>query len=38
LLEHEREKFLTEEWPRIRAQIESLGLDLNALLNESVTK
>jgi GntR family transcriptional regulator len=38
LLTHEREKFLSEEWPRIRSQIMALGLDLNALLNESVTK
>jgi GntR family transcriptional regulator len=38
LLNHEREKFLSEEWPRIRAQIVSLGLDLEALLNEGVTK
>jgi GntR family transcriptional regulator len=38
LLSHEREAFLNEEWPRIRAQIEALGLDLEALLHESVTK
>lgn len=38
LLEHERQKFLTEEWPRIRAQVQSLGLDLPALLKESDTK
>ena len=33
LLAHERETFLSEEWPRIRAQIEALGLNLNSLLN-----
>lgn len=38
LLTHERETFLTEEWPRIRAQIEALELDLKVLLNESVSK
>ena len=32
LLEHERETFLSEEWPRIRTQIEALGLSLNTLL------
>ena len=26
LLEHERVKFLAEDWPRIREQIEALGL------------
>ncbi len=34
LLNHEREKFLTEEWPRIRTQIEALDLNLNELLKE----
>ncbi|MEQ1770888.1 MAG: GntR family transcriptional regulator [Devosia sp.] len=34
LLTHEREKFLSEEWPRIRAQITALGLDPQALLKE----
>ncbi|HWA20542.1 MAG TPA: GntR family transcriptional regulator [Devosia sp.] len=38
LLSHEREKFLSEEWPRIRTQIESLGLDLASLLKDSATK
>ena len=38
LLTHEREKFLSEEWPRIRAQIEALGLDLDTLFKESVNK
>jgi GntR family transcriptional regulator len=32
LLAHEREKFLAEEWPRIKAQIEALGLDVSSLL------
>ena len=32
LLAHERETFLNEEWPRIRTQIEALGLSLDALL------
>jgi GntR family transcriptional regulator len=32
LLAHEREVFLNEEWPRIRTQIEALGLNLNTLL------
>jgi GntR family transcriptional regulator len=35
LLAHEREKFLHEEWPRIRAQITSLGLDPDALLKDT---
>jgi GntR family transcriptional regulator len=32
LLAHERETFLNEEWPRIRTQIEALGLSLDGLL------
>jgi GntR family transcriptional regulator len=32
VLRDEREKFLTEEWPRIRATIERLGLSSNELL------
>ena len=32
LLAHERETFLNEEWPRIRTQIEALGLNIDALL------
>ena len=35
LLAHERQVFLSEEWPRIRAQIRTLGLDLDALLKET---
>ena len=34
LFAHEREKFLSEEWPRIRAQIEALGLDVKQLLDK----
>lgn len=30
----ERERFLTGHWPRIRAHIELLGLDVHGLLNE----
>ena len=33
LLANERETFLNEEWPRIRTQIEALGLSLETLLN-----
>src|SRR5690606_3403553 len=32
LLAHEREKFLNQDWPRIAAQIEALGLDLATLM------
>jgi GntR family transcriptional regulator len=32
LLEAERRKFLTEDWPRLRATIERLGLDPKELL------
>lgn len=38
LLNHEREKFLTEEWPRIRTQIEALDLNLNELMKEEGKK
>jgi GntR family transcriptional regulator len=34
LLAHERQVFLNEDWPRIRTQIEALGLDLDSLLKE----
>ena len=34
LLAHERQVFLSEDWPRIRTQIEALGLDLDTLLKE----
>ena len=33
LLEGEREKFLTEQWPRISATIQRLGLKAEELLN-----
>jgi GntR family transcriptional regulator len=35
LLAHERETFLSAEWPRIRNHIKSLGLDLGTLLKDS---
>ena len=35
LLAHERQKFLVEEWPRLRARIKSLGLDMDALLKDT---
>lgn len=34
LLAHEREAFLSVEWPRIRKQIEALNLNLETLLKE----
>lgn len=34
LREGERRKFLAEEWPRIRAMIQRLGLNAQDLLNE----
>jgi len=33
LLKGERQKFLAEEWPRIQATIQRLGLDSEELLN-----
>jgi GntR family transcriptional regulator len=33
LLRGERQKFLTEEWPRIQARIQRLGLSTDDLLN-----
>lgn len=38
LLVSERERFLREEWPPLRARLERLGLDLKALLRESPTE
>ena len=32
LMAHERETFLSEEWPRIHTQIEALGLNIETLL------
>ena len=34
-LVQERDLFLTQEWPRIRARIDSLGLSLDDLLGET---
>jgi GntR family transcriptional regulator len=33
LLASEREKFLTEEWPRLAARLDQLGLDIEDLIN-----
>lgn len=38
LLAHERERFLTEDWPHIHAQIKALGLDLSRLLAKGAKK
>ncbi len=35
LLQGERQKFLTEEWPRIHANIQRLGLKAEELLNNN---
>ena len=35
LLAHERQKFLSEEWPRIVSQIRALELDPSTLLKDS---
>jgi GntR family transcriptional regulator len=35
LLEGERQKFLGDEWPRVRATIERLGLSAKELLNRA---
>lgn len=37
LLTHEREKFLKDDWPRIKTQIAALQLDLKSLLDNSVS-
>lgn len=37
LADGERERFLRDEWPRIRATIERLGLSANELLAESTS-
>jgi len=37
LLAHEREKFLTDEWPRIRARMAALELDPAKLMSEGST-
>ena len=36
LLTQEREKFLKDDWPRIKTQIAALQLDLKSLLDNSV--
>jgi|SRR5262249_29066013 len=36
LMKGERQKFLTEEWPRIQATIQRLGLDAEELLDGAV--
>ncbi len=38
LMRHEREKFLSEEWPRIVAQINSLELSVADLVSEAKGK
>jgi GntR family transcriptional regulator len=38
LLQGERQKFLAEEWPRISANIQRLGLETEQLLKASVDK
>ena len=35
LQERERDQFLSEEWPEIRARVKRLGLDLGRLLERS---
>lgn len=37
LLASERERFLNEEWPKLHARLQRLGLDLKALLREPTT-
>ena len=38
LLASERERFLREDWPRIADRIESLGLSVDDLINETETQ
>lgn len=38
LLAHEREKFLAEEWPSIKARIRALDLDIAELLKKEESK
>jgi GntR family transcriptional regulator len=38
LLQGERQKFLTEEWPRVRATIQRLGLTREELLDSAATR
>lgn len=38
LLQVEREKFLQEEWPKIKARIERLGLNTQEILKQGEAK
>ena len=38
LLKAERKKFLTEEWPRVHATIERLGLTMDEFLDAAATR
>ena len=38
LLQGERQKFLAEEWPRVQATIQRLGLKAEELLNANGTR
>ena len=38
LLQGERQKFLAEEWPRVRATIQRLGLNAEELLNGAASR
>ena len=38
LLKHERDKFLTEEWPRIEVRMKTLQLDPNELMKKGPGK
>jgi GntR family transcriptional regulator len=38
LLQGERQKFLEEQWPRVRATIQRLGLSAKELLNANATR
>lgn len=38
LLKAERRRFVTEQWPKIRATIERLGLNAEDLLNQAVRR
>ncbi|MEO8747778.1 MAG: GntR family transcriptional regulator [Rhodanobacter sp.] len=37
LLKSERERFLSEEWPKLHARLQRLGLDLKTLMRETGT-
>ena len=38
LLQGERQKFLAEEWPRVHATIQRLGLNAEELLNGTASR